>query len=102
MLTNATLLRIDDPSPGPDISVRCSINPPTQAELAIAEAMGWAATGVLYVPTSEAGLGTDLAAGQVLVVQADGRPSRDWAVLGVVDRVGGLLSFFQVFAAIAS
>ena len=77
MLTNAMLLRIDDPppaGPGPAIAVRCSMGLPSGAESATIVAMGINAAAVLYLAMADAARVGSPAVGQQVVVQLDGCP----------------------------
>ena len=100
MLTNATLLRIDDPppaAPGPAVAERCSVGLPGAGESAAAGAMGMSAAAVLYLPMDAAGRVGAPAVGQHVTVTIDGCPASAWRVVYAADRVGAVLSHVQVF-----
>jgi hypothetical protein len=100
MLTNAMLLRIDDPPPapsGPAIAVRCSMGLPSGAESATIVAMGINAAAVLYLAMADAARVGSPAEGQQVLVQLDGCPVETWRVVCAADRVSDVLSHVQLF-----
>lgn len=104
MLYNATLLRIDPPSPaepGPPISVRCTICDPSAAQTEVmssdATLASSASTAImLYVRLDDLGpLAYPLVNGFVQV-REDGQLEERYQVLQVSERIGTSLSHLEI------
>ena len=101
MLCNATLLRVDPPSPAPagePISVRCALAAPTANELRWLAAAGLTASAVLYLPMTP-GAPAIVAADDRLLVRLDGQLSTAYVAIHVSDRVGEAIRYRQIFLA---
>jgi hypothetical protein len=99
MLHNATLLRIDPPSPalaGGPLSIRCALTAPTANALRWLEAAEITASAVLYLPPIT-GSPPNVATGDRVLIRLDGRSALEHEVVHILDRAGGAIRYTQVF-----
>ena len=99
MLHNATLLRIDPPSPAPagePLAIRCALTAPTANELRWLEAAYITASAVLYLPALTNNP-PSVSTGDRLLVRLDGRSAVQHEVVHILDRAGGAIRYTQVF-----
>jgi hypothetical protein len=102
MIYNATLLRVDLPSPNPpgnSIEVRCALTPLSASQAELSALAGWGATCVVYVPLRRVPSPRPVATGHVLM-RADGEDEEVlYAVKEVLQRNSPTLGHIQLYLA---
>ena len=104
MIYNATLLRVDPPSPGSagaDVSVRCTLVGLSAEQARLNEIEGWGATSVIYVPLRHAPSPRPVVACVALLRRDADSADTSWNVKQVIQRDGNTrtLDHMQIYVA---
>lgn len=98
MINNATLLRIDPPSPGfpgPDLLIRCATALASAKQQELSDSRSWGTLLLLYVPLGRLPAGVVPQPGGFVLVRSDGAPASTYKIVGA-EIVSGPLGHWEV------